>query len=317
MTADPVADMTWTLLSPAMQRVVEIERRFARANPPAPGDDRIAGMRCGYALARKPWNRGGHRMSLTRECTLVGPHGPISVRLYVPETPVKGTGLVWLHGGGFVLGSLDTHDRVQRVLAAESGATVVAIDYRLAPEWRHPVQVEETQAVLDWIADTGAEAGITRIALGGDSAGAALALATALGRRGHPMAPRALVLCYGLFGLRDSVSRRVWGSTLDGLKREDLDFFVEAWLGPGRAVELLSEDMAGLPPALVAAVTLDPLHDDSVALARLMERAGVTVRLDRHDGVLHGFLHYGRVLPEARAALADGAAWVRRHLDGD
>lgn len=311
--SDPVAEATWARLAPAMRRVVEIERRFEARFPLA--EDSVAGMRRGYALARRPWNRGGSRTSLTRECTIAGPHGPIPVRVYGPENAVPGTGLVWLHGGGFVVGGLDTHDRLQRVLAALSGATVVAVDYRLAPEWRHPVQVEEAHAVLDWIAASGAGLGITRIALGGDSAGAALALATALERRGRPLAPRALLLCYGLFGLRDSVSRRVWGSTLDGLRREDLDFYVEAWLGPGGTCDLLSEDMAGLPPALLAAVTLDPLHDDSVALARLMERAGVTVRLDRHDGVLHGFLHYGRILSEARAALADGAAWVRRHLD--
>jgi acetyl esterase len=311
--SDPVAEATWALLTPAMRRVVEIERRLETRLPPA--EDGVAGMRRAYAHARRPWNRGGNRTSLTRECTVLGPHGPIPVRVYGPENAVPGTGLVWLHGGGFVVGGLDTHDRLQRVLAALSGAAVVAVDYRLAPEWRHPVQVEEAHAVLDWIAASGAGLGITRIALGGDSAGAALALATALGRRGRPLAPRALLLCYGLFGLRDSVSRRVWGSTLDGLRREDLDFYVEAWLGPGSAFDLLSEEMAGLPPALLAAVALDPLHDDSAALARLMERAGVTVRLDRHDGVLHGFLHYGRILPEARRALADGAAWVRRHLD--
>jgi acetyl esterase len=132
---------------------------------------------------------------------------------------------------------------------------------------------------------------------------------------GRPM-PAALLLYYGAFGLRDSASRRLWGGELDGLGENDLAFYRDAYLrspedGRDPRYDLLANRMDGLPPAFVAAVALDPLHDDSVALAAMLREAGVPVEFVVYDGVLHGFLHCSRLVPKALEAIRAGAAFLR------
>ncbi|MGE3969060.1 MAG: alpha/beta hydrolase fold domain-containing protein [Dongiaceae bacterium] len=281
----------------------------------------LPAMRKGYEAERRYWNGGGPELARIHDLAVAGPEGPIPLRCYRPTAAPALPALVYLHGGGYVLGSIATHDRVMRLLAEKSGAAVLGVEYRLAPEHRFPVQLEETAAVLDWLAREGPAQGLdpSRFALGGDSAGAHLALGTTLMRRAAPAQPKALILYYGAFGLADSRSMRLFGRNAAGLTRADMDFFYASYHGDGprRAdprLDCLSADLAGLPPAFILAAELDPLLDDSLTLAALLEEAGVAHRLRRYDGVLHGFIHYSRAVPLAMRALDEGAAALRDWL---
>lgn len=206
-----------------------------------------------------------------------------------------------------------------RLLAREAGVTVVGVDYALAPETKFPRQIEQLDAVIELLvaeADEGRQA----LALGGDPAGAHLSLATTVVRRsaGRPL-PSALPLLYGVFGLRDSAARRLWAVPDSGLDAAKLAFFDQCFLpGPeARAdprYDLLANDMAGLPPCFVSAVSLDPLHDDAMAFAALAREAGVPVDFRLYAGVLHGFLHLSRNVPKAMQAIRDAASFLRQHL---
>lgn len=281
----------------------------------------LPAMRKGYEAERGHWNAGGPELAVVRDLAIAGPHGEIPLRLYRPTDARSLPVLVYLHGGGYVLGSIETHDRVMRLLALKSGAAVLGVDYRLAPERRFPAQLEETAAVLDWLAAEGAAQGLDpkRFALGGDSAGAHLALGITLMRRNSVRQPKALLLYYGAFGLADSGSMRLFGNNAAGLTRADMAFFYASYFGDGPPIEdsrldCLSADLAGLPPAFILAVELDPLRDDSLTLAALLEDAGVPHRLRRYDGVLHGFIHYSRTVSLAMRALDEGAAALQDWL---
>jgi acetyl esterase len=281
----------------------------------------LPAFRAAYERERRFWNREGPSLPEVRDLSIPGPHGPIPLRLYCPSRNELLPALLYLHGGGFVLGNLDTHDRIMRILAARSGAAVLGVDYRLAPEHKFPVQLDEIAATLEWLAGHGAELGIDakRLALGGDSAGAHLSLGTAIAFLGKSPQIKALLLYYGNFGLIDSMSMRLCANDLDGVKPTDLAFYRDCYLrSPSDhedpRLDCLSANLAGLPPAYLLALELDTLRDDSLTLAALLGRAGVPCRLTRHDGVLHGYLHYNRVIPKAMQALEEGAAALRDWL---
>jgi acetyl esterase len=281
----------------------------------------LPAFRAAYERERRFWNREGPSLPEVRDLSIPGPHGPILLRLYCPSRNELLPALLYLHGGGFVLGNLDTHDRIMRILAARSGAAVLGVDYRLAPEHKFPVQLDEIAATLEWLAGHGAELGIDakRLALGGDSAGAHLSLGTAIAFLGKSPQIKALLLYYGNFGLIDSMSMRLCANDLDGVKPTDLAFYRDCYLrSPSDhedpRLDCLSANLAGLPPAYLLALELDTLRDDSLTLAALLGRAGAPCRLTRHDGVLHGYLHYNRVIPKAMQALEEGAAALRDWL---
>jgi acetyl esterase len=290
--------------------------RIARELPPITGP---ADARAWYAAERAHWNEGGPLMHRTVDGTVDGPDGPVPVRWYHPtEQDARLPVLVYAHGGGFVLGDLDTHDRIVRTLAATTGSVAVAVDYTLAPEARFPRALHECVAVARAAADRARSLGVTgpAIALAGDSAGAGLALGTALHLRDHDgPALASLLLYYGMYGLRDSVSRRLLGGPWDGLSPAEIAGFLEAYLASpadlsSPYVDCLSADLGhGLPPTYLLSCALDPLHDDSTALAALLTAAGVPHRHDEVDGVLHGFLHLSRLVPEAAEALRAGAVF--------
>jgi len=245
---------------------------------------------------------------VVRDMAADTPYGTVPVRLYRPEPdghalPV----LLFAHGGGFMLGNPDTHDRICRLLARNSGWAVLAIDYTLAPEKKFPLQPDQVFAVLQHVAGQGGAWGLDtrRIALGGDSAGAHLCLMAALDARaaGGPVVC-GQVLYYGAYGLKDSASRRLYGwADLDGLGDDDSAQYRDAYTATAQDREhprnnLLKSDMAGLPPAFIAAVAYDPLRDDSLVLAEFFKERGVPHQLEIYEGVLHGFLHCS---PRSRA----------------
>ncbi len=273
----------------------------------------------GYNHERAYWNSFKVELPSVQDLSLDTAHGRVPLRLYKPGLGSPMPVLLFAHGGGFMLGNLDTHDRICRLLAQKSGWAVLAIDYALAPEKQFPTQPDQVFAIVRHVAAHGGAWGLdtTRVALGGDSAGAHLSLLAALDARGAGGPPlSALLLYYGGFGLRDSASRRLFGwSDLDGLGDEDSAMYRDAYT-PAQDRDharsnLLQADMAHLAPTFIAAVAYDPLRDDSLVLAEFLKERRVRHRLALYAGVLHGFLHFSAIEPRAMQALEDGAVFLR------
>ncbi|MFO1038977.1 MAG: alpha/beta hydrolase fold domain-containing protein [Geminicoccaceae bacterium] len=273
--------------------------------------DPIAARRQDYEHERRYWNAEPVPIASVEERTVEAAGLPTKLRFYRPEATEDPPAILFLHGGGWVVGNLDTHDRVMRLLALHARTTVIGVDYALAPEAKFPTQIDQAVAVVRHLGRP--------LVLAGDSAGAHLSLATALDLVGPQSPVRGLLLWYGAYGLSDGASRRLWGGPVDGLGPEDLAFYRDAWLrGPedrnDPRYDLLARDLAGLPPVWVGACALDPLHDDSATLAGLLAAAQVSVESTTYEGVLHGFLHLSRTVPKAETAIRDGAAFLQRHL---
>ena len=257
-----------------------------------------------------------------RDLTLPGPHGQVPCRLYLPDDAEKPPLIVYAHGGGFMQGSLPSWDAMLRELVRQSGVAALSVDYKLSPEHRFPVAFEEMLAMLRLAAREGSEFGIdpTRLAVGGDSAGANLALAAALAARdAGERALRSQLLIYGCFSTdTESASWQRFGQGA-GLSQTQMRWIWETYLErpeqqkDWRAAPMLA-DLAGLPPAHLIVGNLDPLLDDSHQLAARLQEAGVTFELKVYEGLNHGFIRYGRLIAAARRAVGDCAAALRRAL---
>ncbi|MBC7950802.1 MAG: alpha/beta hydrolase [Rhodospirillaceae bacterium] len=255
----------------------------------------------------------------------VSPRGtPVTVTIFYPDDrrdhlPV----LIYFHGGGFALNGVETHERLMRLLALRSGAAVVGVSYTLAPELRFPGQLDEALAAIAWARTEGAQYGLDggRLAVGGDSAGANLALAATLSLRdaGAPL-PWAGLLFYGMFSADlTSPSHRAYGQGGFGLTTERVDWFWSQYLADraqrdNPLAAPLWADLEGLPPQLVIAAGLDCLKDDSLALAERLAQAGVPHTLSVYPGVPHSFMQMSAHLAPADAAITEAAAALRRCL---
>ena len=232
----------------------------------------------------------------------------LRARLYTDsDSPVPV--LLYLHGGGFVIGSLDTHDSLCRQLALRSGAAVLALDYRLAPEHRFPTAVDDAWAALQWLRAHATALGLdgTRLAVGGDSAGGTLAAVCALKARDHGL-PLALQLLItpGTSAHGDTASRRLYanGFLLDAAT---IDWFFDQYIArhhraDWRFAPLNHDALEGVAPACVILAECDPLADEGIAYADRLRAAGVPVALELYRGLTHDFIKMGRVLQEAREA---------------
>jgi len=265
---------------------------------------------------------GSVPLARERDLTLPGPHGQVPCRLYLPDDADKPPLLIYAHGGGFVQGSLPSWDAMLRELVRQSGVAALSVDYRLAPEHRFPVAFDEMVAMIRLAAREGAGLGIdpTRLAVGGDSAGANLALAVAVASRnaGEPALGLQLLI-YGCYSTdTESPSWHRFGRGA-GLSQTQMRWIWETYLErpeqqrDWRAVPLLA-DLAGLPPAHLIVGNLDPLLDDSHRLASRLKEAGVPCELTVYEGINHGFIRYGRLIATARRAVGDGAADLRKAL---
>jgi acetyl esterase len=262
-------------------------------------------------------------VAVVRDLTAPGPHGPMKLRLY------RGTGtregdslpaLVYLHGGGWVIGDLDTHDGVCRALANAARCAVVSVDYRLAPEHKFPAAVDDCIAAMSWIAGQAAALGLdpARLAIGGDSAGATLATVVCLAAR-HRGASRLLlqVLAYPATDLamtHDSHRRFTSGLPLThGTMAWFRDLYLRnaADRGDWRASPLRAPDLNALPPAYVLTAGFDPLCDEGDDYARRLQAAGIAVVHRRYPHQIHGFLTMGRIIPAAHEAIAEIGTAVR------
>jgi len=264
-------------------------------------------------------------MARVEAVEIPGPAGTIAARRYVPHgaPPESAPLLVYYHGGGWVIGDLDTHDAPCRFLAANSGVQVLAIDYRLAPEHPFPAAAEDAFAGYAWASANATALGCdpARIAVGGDSAGANLAaVACLLARDAGLQLPAMQLLIYPVTVAGEELpSRRTFG---DGflLSKPDMDFFESHYLPPGtdrndpRVSILHANDLSGLPPAYLAIAGFDPLRDEGVAFAERLRETGVPVSLRLHPGLVHTFANLTAICPTARQAMLEAVGALQMGL---
>jgi acetyl esterase len=265
-------------------------------------------------------------LASVREMTVAGSAGPLPARLYEPQEASAATAgplIVYYHGGGWVCGDLGTHDRPCRLLARASGARVLSVDYRLAPEHPFPAPVEDALAAFRDAVARADELGIdrARIAVAGDSAGGHLAAVTAAQsvRESGP-APAFQLLIYPVTDCVNVAASRVTFAQGFLLTKPNMDWYEEQFFGPSgdrrdpRASPLLADDLAGAPPALVVTAGFDPLRDEGEAYAHRLRDAGARTLLRRHDGYVHGFLHALINGPGPREAIAEMGGVLRAAL---
>jgi acetyl esterase len=250
-----------------------------------------------------------------------GPGGPIPVRVYRPETEERPGAIAYFHGGGWVVGTLDTYDPLARALANAAGAVVASVDYRLAPENPFPAAVTDCWAAVNWLADHAVQLGADpeRLAVGGDSAGGNLA--TVVARRARDaFVPN---LCHQLMvypALDPTASSASYRELAEGylLNAADMRWYWHQYLGcadpelPDLAPAWA--DVGGLPPATIITAEYDPLRDEGEDYASRLEHAGVPVALHRFAGVTHGFFRWRAVTPAASDAMAVVGAALRAAL---
>jgi acetyl esterase len=266
-------------------------------------------------------------MAEVRALTAPGPAGPIPLRLYRPFGAVSGAALpalVFFHGGGWVIGDLDSHDTLCRQLCNASGACVVAVDYRLAPEHRFPAAVEDSYAAFTWIAAQAANLGIDpfRLAVGGDSAGGNLAAVVALMARDQrgPNLSLQLLIYPATDWAMSGGSYETQGDVLP-LTSNAMRWFGDHYFGQAaalrqdwRASPLRAESHTKLPPAFVLTAEHDVLCDEGQAYATALETAGVPVERAHYPGMIHGFITMGKVVRTASEAVEACAAALKRAL---
>jgi acetyl esterase len=264
-------------------------------------------------------------MARVEEIEIPGPAGAIPARLYVPPSPAAEPLplLVYFHGGGWVIGDLETHEAPCRFLAANSGAQVLAVDYRLAPEHPFPAAVEDACAAYAWATGYPGDPPVAAnwVAVGGDSAGANLAAAVCLQARDGNMPPPAMqLLIYPVTDCsRELPSRHMFREGFL-LTRRDMDYFEDRYLPPGtdrddpRVTVLQAADLSNLPPAYIATAGFDPLRDEGEAYAERLRKAGVQVALRRHPGLVHTFANLTAICPSARAAMLEACGALRMGL---
>ncbi len=267
---------------------------------------------------RAPWTAGGPTMAETRELNIAGRRA----RLHRPVNDRGLPVLFYIHGGGWTMFSIDTHDRLMREYASRAGVNVVGIDYSLAPEHKFPVALNECAAAIAELRDQAGTLRIDmdRLALGGDSAGANLSVATALTARqdGRPM-PRALMLSYGVFTSETSTSTARYSGPQYTLEADEMEWFWENYVrGPSDhenpLVEPLLADLLGLPPTFLAIAECDILADGNHAFSEALRNAGVAVNSTVYPGATHSFLEAVSISELAARALDEQSAWLRAQL---
>lgn len=259
----------------------------------------------------------------TEDRRITGPAGDIPIRIYTPRELKQGEKLpvlLWYHGGGFVIGDLDTHDSVCRMIANQADCLVVAVDYRLAPEHKFPAAVEDCHAALLWVAKHAGEFGgdASRLAVGGDSAGGNLATAIAIMARDSGSPKLAFqMLIYPCVAPEPETASHLKFAEGYVLTRKTIVWFFKHYLKTKsdmrdfRFAPLVADDLSSLPPALVLVAGYDPLRDEGVEYAKRLLEAGNRVRLSNYEGAVHGFYLMGGTVELAKQAVAESAQMLK------
>jgi acetyl esterase len=283
--------------------------------------------RASYTASRRLLQPDAPPVAEVQQLTADGPAGPIPLRLYRGNGADKGRpqpGVVFFHGGGWVIGDLESHDQPCRALANATPAIVVAVDYRLAPEHKFPAAADDAIVATRWIAQNATRLGIdpARIAVAGDSAGGNLAAVVSLDARDRgspPIAAQVLIYPGTDMGL-ESPSHARYAKQLP-LTGAAMHWFVDHYLrtpsdaADWRASPLRAADFRRLPPALIITAGFDPLRDEGEAYAMALQRAGVRVEQVRFEGQIHGFVAMGKMIADADRAIARAAAFLRDALE--
>ncbi|PKO62420.1 MAG: alpha/beta hydrolase [Betaproteobacteria bacterium HGW-Betaproteobacteria-18] len=300
------------LLTPAMHGVLE---RMARAGQVPLHALTPQQARAAYEVNAGVLDLAPVKLHRIENFTLPTRDGfELPVRLYAPgdeSLPV----LVYVHGGGFTIGSIATHDVLCRHLSHLAHCAVLSVDYRLAPEHRFPTAFEDAWDAVKWVAVHGAEKGLdpTRIAVGGDSAGGTLAAACALQARDAGVPLKLQLLFYpGCCAHHDTPSHKIFGHGFV-LEADHIDYFFDLYIPnvkdreDWRFAPLLADDVEGVAPAWFGLAECDPLVDEGLQYADKLRAAGVAVDLDIYRGVTHEFIKMGRAIPDACRAQLDAA----------
>ena len=279
-------------------------------------------VRAQYQAQRVATNQGAPKDVATKDLTVEGAAGPIPARLYIPAgAPAVTPCLIYFHGGGFVIGDLETHDGHCRRMASFAGIRVLAVDYRLAPEHPFPAGHDDALAATRWVFDHAAEIGVDpkRIAVGGCSAGGNLAASVSIDLKNDPQRRLAfqLLLYPGIWPDVETQSRK----DLDGplLTKEVLIWFEKHLAADGhpdaaRVMLGKATDLSGLPPALVVTAGYDPLKDEGRDYAERLRKAGVAASHVQYDDMVHDFYILGDVSPAVVEAAKETAATLKAAL---
>lgn len=304
---------------PLDPKAKELLDQFAAAGLPPLGSQSAAETR---ALFDADTGLGGppEPMAKIEDRRIPGPAGDVPLRIYTPESRGPLPLLVYFHGGGWVIGNLDTHDAVCRLLAKTAPAVVAAVDYRLAPEHKFPGAAEDCYAATRWVADNAGAIGgdPKKITVGGDSAGGNLAAVVSLMARDRKTPKIGFqLLVYPV--TRHAYDTPSYRENADGylLTKDAMVWFWNHYLkseSDGQnayASPLLAKDLRGLPPAMVVTAEFDPLRDEGESYAARLREAGVPVKLKRYDGIIHGFFTMCGVFDQSREAVSEAAAEIR------
>ncbi|HVK80845.1 MAG TPA: alpha/beta hydrolase fold domain-containing protein [Verrucomicrobiae bacterium] len=306
-------------LDPDVRRFVEA---VAEAYLQHPAPTNTAERRALADLVRKPWAEGGPIMARTEEHFAPCASGDVRVRLYRPDETATRT-LVYIHGGGWTIFSIDSHDRLMREYAARARVVVVGVDYALAPEAKFPIALEQVVAVVRWLRANGAALGVdaSSLSIGGDSAGGNLALAAALALRdaGDGAVLRAVLVNYG--AVDDEIAARahaLYGGAGNMLESAEMAAFWRNYLREGDRDNPLARpimaNLHDLPPVFVAIAECDVLAEQNERLVERLTQARVPVEARVYEGAAHSFLEAMSISALARQAIDDGALWLKAAL---
>lgn len=311
---------------PLDQRIARMLEEFEAGDVPSISELSVADLRAITASTSMKLAEPGADVESVRTFDVATAAGVVPVRLYRPLGAPPGplSALVWLHGGGFVTGDLESADPTARELCAGAGLVVVSVDYPLAPEHPFPAALESCFEVTAWVVDHAEELGLDpgRVAIGGDSAGANLAAAVSQLARDRGQAPIAFQLL--IYPVVDhlasfpSVKENGEGFLLTA---EAMAWFSGHYAGQADIDDrdpmmspIYAADLAGLPPALVITAEFDPLRDEGEAYAMRLRQAGVPVQTSRYDGMIHGFFTMTKITPRAREAVGEAVGALRMAL---
>ncbi len=310
------------MLSPEMIQVIQKQKQLNESIFATSGT-MVDKYRESYFLERKFWNENKEEIQKVVNEQVDTTYGKVNVRIFYPVDNPLNNVIFFNHGGGFVVGDLDTHDNIMRLISKNSGSVVIGIDYYLSPEYKYPVAINQCVEVIKYFRENSDKYKIDKdnVVIAGDSAGANISLSACLKFRDDEKDNsfiKALLLYYGGYGLEDSVSKRLLGNELDGLTEQDFKYYTNLYLGDNYSyddVSLFKNDLSyGIPPSYILCSNVDPLRDDSILLNEILTAKGVETKFLTSEGLLHGFLHYSRMIPEVIDIIEESCDFANKFL---